>query len=277
MRSKIWLAGELIVDPLEEAGEIVGDKIDVGALAALAVGRLAFVACALRRHDQRRRHAARLGRAEVLGEILEHRRASGVDAVAIVEGLVGLRRRLGRKLRSDDVENILEKIGEPKARNRAQRVIARAVGENQSAAGQARQLQRQLRVGAQPRAVDVMGEGEEVRRFGRAFVDEPAQRRAMALIVIMLQLARREPVKAAQAHQVQRDALVDLRPQPAVGGIKRVVEIEHPGRDMTEFGQEVRFEVVLRRVDGHRKTWNSLSPAELTGVRPEWPQVSVDT
>ena len=73
---------------------------------------------------------------------------------------------------------------------------------------------------------------------------EAAQRRAIALIIIFLQRPRRYPVKAEQVGQKQRDALVDLRPEIAIGGIERIVEIEDPGVDMREAWLRARRFVV---------------------------------
>ena len=67
-------------------------------------------------------------------------------------------------------------------------------------------------------------------------VHQALQRRAVARVVVFLQRPRRHAVEAHQVGQEQRDPLVHLRPEPGVGGVERVVEIEDPRFDVVESG-----------------------------------------
>ena len=126
------------------------------------IQRFAMVGLAGPGRDQRRRHAARLGRAEIPSEVFEHRRAGRIDFVSAEERLVGEVGGLGDEPRRDDVESVLEQAIEPEPLQRAQRVIARAVGEDQLAPRQSLDLARQRRIGRERGAVDVVDEFEEL-------------------------------------------------------------------------------------------------------------------
>ena len=60
------------------------------------------------------------------------------------------------------------------------------------------------------------------------------QRRAVAVIEIFLQRPGRQTVDPEEIGDVERDALVDLRPDPRVVRVERVVEIEDPGVHVRE-------------------------------------------
>ena len=75
---------------------------------------------------------------------------------------------------------------------------------------------------------------------------QPAQRRAVALIIMLLQRAQRHGRRGrTSCGQEQRDARVDLGPEIAAGRIERVVEIEDPGVDIGEGGARFRRGVAL--------------------------------
>ena len=123
----------------------------------------------------------------------------------------------------------------------AQRMVARAIGEDQLAAGQRRDAGGERHVGLDRSAVDVMDEAQELRRIDAVFVDQPTQSGAMLAVIEFLQRARRHAIEAKHAGHEDRHAIVDARPQIAVGRIKRVVEVEHPCIDMGEtLGQAFR-------------------------------------
>ena len=62
-------------------------------------------------------------------------------------------------------------------------------------------------------------------------VHQAAQGRAVALVIIFLQRAGRHAIKPKEIAEVQRDPLIDLRPEIAIRGRERVVEIEDPSVD----------------------------------------------
>src|SRR5271170_7294546 len=84
-----------------------------------------------------------------------------------------------------------------------------------------------------------MDEIEKILGAHEVLVDEAAQGRAVPAVVIALQCARRFSIEAAVPDQKQRDPLLDLTPESAVGRIECVVEVEHPGRNMSEFDQRI--------------------------------------
>jgi len=92
------------------------------------------------------------------------------------------------------------------------------------------------------RAIDVVHEGQEFVGGDFMLLHQAPQRRAVALVVIFLKRARRQPVEAEHMREEHRDARVDFRPEVAARRIERVVEIEHPRVDMREararFGRE---------------------------------------
>jgi len=63
---------------------------------------------------------------------------------------------------------------------------------------------------------------------------QPAQGRAVALVIIFLQRPRGDAVEAEQMAEKKRDPRVDFRPEIAVGRIERIVEIEDPSINMPE-------------------------------------------
>ena len=82
----------------------------------------------------------------------------------VEKALIGRGLRLRDEIGGDDVENILEHFIKAERLGGAQGVVARAVGEDQLAAGQGGDGAGQRMVRDQTRPVDVMGEGEIIRR-----------------------------------------------------------------------------------------------------------------
>src|SRR5438067_583887 len=74
-------------DAEQEAGEVAGDVVDVRRLDRLLLELLAERVGGPR-NDQRGRHAELVRNGQVLGDVLEHRRAGRLDHVALQEGLV---------------------------------------------------------------------------------------------------------------------------------------------------------------------------------------------
>src|ERR1700760_3025412 len=95
-------------DPPEEAGEVVGDMIDMRGLASLELPALAKDLARLLRHHQHRDHAERMRDLEVARQVLEHRGAARLDAVTGEEAVIGLRKGLRLELGGGDVEYVLE-------------------------------------------------------------------------------------------------------------------------------------------------------------------------
>src|SRR5579872_3303155 len=60
------------------------------------------------------------------------------------------------------------------------------------------------------------------------------------MVIILLQRSRRNAVEPEHLHHEEGDALIDHGPEIAVGRIKRVVEIEHPGLDPAELCEDRR-------------------------------------
>ncbi len=72
-------------------------------------------------------------------------------------------------------------------------------------------------------------------------VDKSAKRRAVLEVIVPVEGARRLAVEAEKVDQEQRDPLVDLGPDPAVGRIEGIVQIEHPCGDVTEPDAQLLF------------------------------------
>ena len=113
-------------------------------------------------------------------------------------------------------------------------MFPRAVGENEFAAGQFFQRGAERRIGLDRRMVDLMHDLEIFVGLHIVLDHQPAHRRAVALVIILLDFERLVLRHAEKIRDVAADLVVDLPPQPDVMRIERVVEIEHPGFDMGE-------------------------------------------
>ena len=146
-------------------------------------------------------------------------------------------------------------------------VAARAVGQDELAAGQRLDGAPEGRVELDRRMIDVVSEVEEIVGLDAVFVDERPKGRAVAVIEILLQRARRQAVEAEHLHDVDGDALVDLRPHPRLVRIEGVVEIEDPGVDMPEAPRVGGGEVGERAHGVHGESggrkWGQAAPRRL--------------
>jgi hypothetical protein len=140
-------------------------------------------------------------------------------------------------------------------------MLARAVGQDELAAGKRLDRGAQRRVELDRGVVDVVGEVEEGVGVDVVLLDEAAQRRAVAVVEVLLQRPRRQAVEPEQLHDVERDALVDLRPHPRLVRIERVVEVEDPGVDLLEAARGRGGDVGGRRDDVHAADENGAEAA----------------
>ena len=92
----------------QKAGEIVGDVIDVGRVAAGELPLLAKDLAGAGGHHQHGGHAERVRHFEIAGEVLEDRGLARIDAVTGEETVIDLRPRFWLELGRRDIENILE-------------------------------------------------------------------------------------------------------------------------------------------------------------------------
>src|ERR1700738_2263579 len=84
------------------------------------------------------------------------------------------------------------------------------------------------------RMVDLVDEFEIVAWPHTVFGHQPAHGRAVALVIVLLQLDSILIGKLEEVRDVIADPLVHLAPKVEVMRIERVVEIEHPNLDMAE-------------------------------------------
>ena len=212
------LLGQLQIEPGEEFREIVGDEVrDADGVGDCSVAGLAVIeASGLGRH-QGRGHAFGLRHGEVSRQVLEHRRRSGIDPTSLEKSVIGGLGRFWRQLRRDYVERILEQPIETELPCGEDRMVSRAVGEDQLSPGQPFDFAGQDRIGLEAGAINVVDEFEKALGLIQALLDEPAQGRAMARIIMLVQRLRRRAVETEKLDQEQGDALVDTRPDAAIG------------------------------------------------------------
>src|SRR5947209_18739439 len=82
--------------------------------------------------------------------------------------------------------------------------------------------------------IDLVNEIEKIVRLHSVQRHEASHRGAEAVVIILLQPERLLLRDFKEVCDVVPNALVHLLPQVHMMGIKRVVEIEHPGLDMAE-------------------------------------------
>ena len=133
-------------------------------------------------------------------------------------------------------------------------MVSRAIGEDQLSPGQPLDFAGQDRIGFEAGAIDVVDEFEKALGLIQMLLDQPAQGRAVTRIIMLVQRLRRQAVETEKLDQEQGDALVDTRPDAAVGRVEGVVEIEDPGRHMAEAGPQrlIRGQPELGRLDQGR-------------------------
>ena len=119
-------------------------------------------------------------------------------------------------------------------------VRPRAIGKDQLAPGQLADRGAELRIWRQRRVIDLMDHFEKFVRLKPVLLHQAAHRRAVAPVIILLQAERLVMADLQEIGDVVANALVDLVPQVEMMRIKRVVEIEHPGRDSAEPARRVR-------------------------------------
>ncbi len=171
---------------------------------------------------------------EVAREILEHGGAGRIDRVRGEESFVGLRLRLGLELGGDDVEYAVEMPMNGEPLHHLVGVLAGAVGQDQLAAAELLDRGAQRRVRLQRRMVDRMHELQEIVRMQPVLGHQPAQRGAVAPVIIFLDPERLLGTDLEKIRDEIPDAGIDLLPQIQVMRVERVVEIEHPGLDLRE-------------------------------------------
>ena len=202
--------------------------VDVRRLPALHLPALAHDFVARVRHHQHRRHAERVRHREIAGEVLEHRRLCGIDAVAGEETVVVLRKGLRLQFARDDVEHVLEMVVDGEAAHHRVGVGLGAVRQDELAARQLFQRGAERRIGLERRMIDRVDVFEIGVGVHAVLEHEAAQAGAVALVEILLDAEGVVGRHAEKIRDVGADAVVDLLPQVEVMGIERVVEVEHP-------------------------------------------------
>ena len=188
-------------------------------------------------NDEDGRHAEGLRHFEIARQVLEHHRRGGIDAVLAEEAGIGVRMRLRKEVGPDDVEDVVERLVETDPRQDPLRMAERAVGQDEASAGQPLDCGDEFRIRVERRMVDVVHEVEE--GVGRYAVldDQPAQRGAVATVIVAPDLDRLFGRDRQELLQIELDAVADLPEQAGVARIERVVEVEHPGADVGEPGE----------------------------------------
>ena len=213
--------------------------IDVGRIASLELPGLAENFALAFRHHQHSCHAQRVWGFEIACQILEHRRSRRVDTVAREEAFIDLRQRFRIEVRSGDVEHIFEVMMNVELLHHRIGVLARAVGEDQLAAGKFFQRGTECRIRRERRMVDPMHEVEIVVGTHAVFGHHSAHGRAVAPVIILLQAERFVFRDLQKIRDVGADALVHLLPEIEVMRIERVVEIEDPSFDIAEIARRL--------------------------------------
>ena len=178
---------------------------------------------------------------EVAREILEHGGAGRIDRVRGEESFVGLRLRLGLELGGDDVEYAVEMPVDGEPLHHLVGVLAGAVGQDQLAAPELLDRGPERRVGLERRMVDRMHELQEIVRMQSVLRHQPAQRGAIAPVIILLHPERLLGADLEKIADEIPDSCIDLLPQIQVMWVQRVVEIEHPGLDPSKSARGLRL------------------------------------
>ena len=137
--------------------------------------------------------------------------------------------RLGHELARGDVADVLEQVQHAELFGDALGVAARAVGEDELAAGQACDRGGQLGRFGHGRQIDVVHVVEEGLRVELVDLHQPRQRGAELAVVALLQVARLREGYAEIVGDELAHAPVDFGEEVARRRVERVVEIEDPG------------------------------------------------
>ena len=179
---------------LEKSREIVRYVIDMCGVAAHALPILPAGFARLfargRRYHQHGRHAKRMRHFEIARQILEHRRADWDHAMRLEKAIVGRGRRFWIEFGGDDVKHVLEMAVQFKPRHDGISVFLCAVGEDQLAARQFFQRSAERRIRLDRRVVDLVHDLEIFVRLHAMFDHQPAHRRPVALVIILLDFER---------------------------------------------------------------------------------------
>ena len=235
-RSAFIAPGVVLMPSFVNLGAYVdsGTMVDMRGFAA---GELPFLAqhnAGAFGHDKHGRHAECMRNFEIAREVFENCGALRINVVTGQETFIYEWARLRLKLRRHNVENIIEMLVDAETAHHVLGVMPRAVGQDEFAATQFGDGGAERRVGLKRRAIDLVHDVEELVGLEIMFLHQAAQRRTVATVVIFLQpkcLVMRDFEKT---DDVIADAPVDLLPEVKVMRIKRVVEIEHPGVDITK-------------------------------------------
>ena len=218
--------------------------IDVGGVAAFELPVLAHDFLGAVRHHQHRGHAELVRHHEVARQILEHRRRQGIDPMIPEEFLIGLRRRLRFEFGGDDIEYRLEVRADAESLQYLVGMVGRAVGQDQLASGEFGNRRTHLRVRLQRRMIDLMHIGQIVVGMYAVLGHHAAHGGAVAAVVVLLDPARFVSGYIEKGADELADPCIDLLPQIDVMRIKRVVEIEHPGVDVSEGAGCVSYHLI---------------------------------
>src|SRR5579863_1918647 len=113
-------------------------------------------------------------------------------------------------------------------------MAARSVGEDEFPPRQFPDLVRKQGVRLQARAVDVVNKFQKALSQRAMLLREPAERRAVTRIIVLVEGAGRQAVDAEKLDQKKGDPLVDARPNSAVRRVQGIVEVEDPCGDMAK-------------------------------------------
>src|SRR4029077_6726657 len=114
-------------------------------------------------------------------------------------------------------------------------MFMRAVGHDQFSPWQSFNCCAKCGIGRERRVVDLMNHFEECIGLQAMLGHQSAHGGAVALVIILLHAERFLVCGAKEFRDVVTDALVHLLPEIEMMGVERVVEIEYPGFDGSEF------------------------------------------
>ena len=146
--------------------------------------------------DQNGFHPQQMRHFQIFGQILEHDGRLRLDLVPVEKPLIGHLLRLWDEFGIDNIEHRLEMLLEAQLLCDIAGMAARTVGKDQLAARQSGNRQTQSRIGGERVEIDVMGKIEIGMRINAVLGHQAVQRGAVAVIIMLLQGAGRQPVQA---------------------------------------------------------------------------------